>query len=66
MIIWISDRTIRFRRRPYFFQDAMDHRCEQIVERFNGKLYGQSNPGLRTGTLISCSKSTPISICTRT
>lgn len=52
MIIWIPDRTGRFRRRPYFFQDAMDRRCEQIVERFNGKLYGQSNPGLRTGSLI--------------
>ncbi len=52
MIIWIQDRTGRFRQRPYFFQDEMDHHCERIVERFNGKLYGQPAPGLRTGTLI--------------
>ena len=49
-----------------FFRKGWIIRCEQIVERFNGKLYGQSSPGLRTGTLIKLIKNTPTSICTRT
>ena len=48
----MADPTRRFRKRPYFLQDQMDRRCERIVNGHNGKLYGQSFPGLRTDALL--------------
>ena len=30
----------------------MDRHCERIVQTHNGKLYGQSFPGLRTDALL--------------
>jgi hypothetical protein len=39
MMIWNRDRIGRFRKRPYFFQDALDRRCERVIEQFTISLY---------------------------
>jgi IrrE N-terminal-like domain len=52
IISWMADGTGRFRKRPFFSLDAMDHHCERIVQGHNGKHYGQSVPGLRTDALL--------------
>ena len=40
MMIWIPDQTGRFRKRPYFLLDALDRRCERVIEQFTVSLYG--------------------------
>jgi IrrE N-terminal-like domain len=52
MMIWIPDRTGRFRKRPYFFQDALDRRCERLIEQFTVSLYGHFSTPIPTGGLI--------------
>ncbi|HEV3110906.1 MAG TPA: hypothetical protein VGY99_10470 [Candidatus Binataceae bacterium] len=52
MMIWIADRTGRFRKRPYFFQEALDRRCKRVVTQFTERLYGQHTTRLPTGALI--------------
>jgi Zn-dependent peptidase ImmA (M78 family) len=38
---WITDRTGRFPRRPYFAQEELDHECEEIVTGFLLNKYGR-------------------------
>jgi hypothetical protein len=52
IINWMADETGRFRKRAYFLQHEMDRHCERIVQLYNGRLYGQPFPGLRTEALI--------------
>ena len=51
-ISWMVDGTGRFRKRPFFSLEEMDRHCERIVHLYNGRLYGQSFPGLRTDALM--------------
>ncbi len=52
MMIWIPDQTGRFRKRPYFLLDALDRRCERVIEQFTVSLYGHFTTPVPTGGLI--------------
>jgi hypothetical protein len=52
IISWMADRTGRFHKRAFFSLEEMDRHCERIVQLYNGRLYGQSFPGLRTDALM--------------
>ncbi|MGO9267834.1 MAG: hypothetical protein ACLQBA_23590 [Candidatus Binataceae bacterium] len=52
MIIWISDPTGRFQRRPYFLLEDLDRRCERVITRFTTSLYGFPAIPVPTGALI--------------
>jgi hypothetical protein len=52
MILWLPDRTGRFRRRPYFDLNELNRRCERVVEQFSHRLYGQEAVSVPTGMLV--------------
>jgi hypothetical protein len=51
-MIWVPDATGRFRKRPYFFEEALNRRCERAIRRFTENLYGHFTVPVPTGALI--------------
>jgi hypothetical protein len=49
---WVRDTTGRFSRRPYYRQDYLDQRCEQLIFAFLNELYGQITIPVPNGAIL--------------
>jgi len=50
-VIWVTDKTGRFPRRPHYKPEEIDYECEEIMTRFLRQKYGSVNFPISTDDL---------------
>ena len=50
-MIWVDDKTGRFKKRPHYSQEELDVECEKIVQTFLNKKYGKYKLPISTDDL---------------